>query len=48
MDFLSNGRTGFYSIDLWLAAVNPDRRPMRGHVWSPDIPTTIKGITDVP
>jgi hypothetical protein len=45
MDFLSNGRTGFYVIDLWLAAVNPDRRPQRGHVWSPDIPTTIKGAT---
>jgi hypothetical protein len=45
MDFLSNGRTGFYLVDLWLAAVNPLNRPARGYVWSPDIPTTIKGAT---
>jgi len=45
MDFLTNGRTGFYLIDLWLSAVNPHNRPARGYVWSPDIPTTIKGAT---
>lgn len=45
MDFLTDGKTGFYLIDLWLAAVNPLHRPARGFVWSPDIPTTIKGAT---
>lgn len=49
MDFLTNGKTGLYIVDLWLAAVNPYNRPARGYVWSPDIPTTIKGATtDVP
>lgn len=49
MDFLPDGRTGFYLIDLWLAAVNPLGRPARGYVFSLDMPTTAKGATtDVP
>lgn len=49
MEFITNGKTGFYMIDLWLSAVNPYNRPARGSVWSLDIPTTIKGATtDVP
>ncbi len=37
-DFLNDGRTGIYTIDLFLKSVNPDnaRRPAR--VFSPDIP----------
>jgi hypothetical protein len=49
MDFLPDGRTGFYLTDLWLASVNPHNRPARGSVWSLDIPTTATGgITNVP
>lgn len=49
MDFLPEGKTGFYLIDLWLSAVNPGHRGARGSVFSLDIPTTIKGATtDVP
>jgi hypothetical protein len=35
-DALANGGTGFYNIDLWLAAINPTKARRRGRVWSPD------------
>jgi hypothetical protein len=38
MDFLVKGRTGIYSVDLWLATVNPKGRPRRAGVFSPDVP----------
>lgn len=41
-EFLSDGRTGLYLVDLFLAAVNPKARGQRGRVWSPDIPNSIK------
>ena len=38
MNFLDNGRTGLYAVDLFLSTVNPHglRRPSRA--WSPDLP----------
>jgi hypothetical protein len=39
MDFISDGRTAIASVDMWLAAVNPQARPQRGRVWSPDLPS---------
>lgn len=39
-DFLKEGRTGIYFVDLFLAAVNPLGRGQRARVWSPDIPST--------
>lgn len=39
-EFLKQGKTGIMSVDLWLSAVNPQARPRRGGVWSPDVPTT--------
>jgi hypothetical protein len=39
-DFLEKGKTGIMSVDLWLSAVNPQARPRRGGVWSPDVPIT--------
>lgn len=38
MDFLPEGRTGIYIVDLWLTSVNPNNRAQRGRVWSPDVP----------
>lgn len=40
MNFLDNGRTGLYAVDLFLSTVNPHglRRPSRA--WSPDLPQT--------
>lgn len=38
MDFISEGRTGLPGVDMWLGAVNPQARPQRGRVWSPDLP----------
>lgn len=35
--FLTEGRTGLYLADLWLATVNPDGLPRRSAVMSPDI-----------
>ena len=37
-DFLTEGRTGLYVCDLWLATVNPDRITTPPSVWSPDVP----------
>jgi hypothetical protein len=35
-DFLEQGRTGVYSVDLFLRTVNPDKARMRPRVFSPD------------
>jgi len=37
-DFLQEGRTGIYSVDLFLKVVNPDKARMRPRVFSPDLP----------
>ena len=37
-DFLSEGRTGLYEVDLFLKAVNPDGLQRRATAWSPGIP----------
>jgi hypothetical protein len=36
--FLTEGRTGLYQVDLFLAAVNPNGLARRASAWSPDIP----------
>ena len=41
-EFLNAHRTGVPDVDLWLVAVNPQGRPSRGGVWSPDIPSTMR------
>lgn len=38
LDFIAEGRTGLPGVDMWLGAVNPQARPQRGRVWSPDLP----------
>lgn len=40
MNFLDNGRTGLYAVDLFLSTFNPQgfRRPATA--WSPDLPKT--------
>jgi hypothetical protein len=43
MEFLDNGRTGLYSVDLFLAAINPKGRGQRATVWSPDTPRAVRG-----
>lgn len=42
MDFLENGRTGIYFVDLFLAAANPNGLQRPSTVWSPDLPVTLK------
>jgi hypothetical protein len=37
-DFLKEGRTGLYEVDLFVAAVNPDQARKRARVFSPDLP----------
>lgn len=37
-DFLDEGRTGVYEIDLFLRAVNPDKARKKVKVFSPDLP----------
>lgn len=36
-EFIAEGRTGIYTVDLWLHSVNPNRIMKRGSVWSPDM-----------
>jgi hypothetical protein len=38
LDVLKEGGTGLTSVDLWLRSVNPEARPHRAGVWSPDMP----------
>lgn len=38
LDILERGGTGLTSVDLWLRAVNPEARPQRAGVISPDVP----------
>jgi|PlaIllAssembly_1097288.scaffolds.fasta_scaffold28868_3 hypothetical protein len=37
-DFLEQGRTGIYLVDLFLRTVNPSKALMRSRVFSPDVP----------
>lgn len=37
-DFLNDGRTGIFEIDLFLKAVNPDKARRPARVFSPDLP----------
>ena len=37
-DFLQNGRTGIYEIDLFIIAANPGQARKKPRVFSPDIP----------
>lgn len=40
MDFLREGRTGLYTVDLWLNSVNPSRLRRRARVFRSDAPRT--------
>lgn len=37
-DFLTDGRIGLYSVDVFLKAVNPNRAQLPARVFSPDLP----------
>lgn len=37
-EFLSQGRTGLYEVDLFLSTVNPNHAQKRPRVFSPDLP----------
>lgn len=37
--FLDDGRTGLYLVDLFLVAFNPGKNRQRARVFSPDVPT---------
>ena len=38
LDFLDNGRTGIYTVDMFLKTVNPNKAQKRARVFSPDMP----------
>lgn len=42
-EFLERGHTGLVAVDLWIRSVNPERRAQPARVWSPDLPTTMRG-----
>lgn len=46
-DFLNDGRTGLYEVDLFLKAVNPDKARRPARVFSPDIPRGQTHIQDI-
>lgn len=41
-DFLDDGRTGIYDVDLFLRAANPDKARKPARVFSPDLPKAIR------
>lgn len=43
-DFLNDGRTGVYEVDLFLRTVNPHKLQRSATVWSPDIPKTTRRV----
>lgn len=45
MDFLNNGLTGVYQIDMFINAFNPARQIRKPLVWSPDMVNTAKRQT---
>lgn len=47
-EFLREGKTGIYQIDLWVAAVNPSGRRMPATVWSPDLLPSPRRTTWLP
>lgn len=48
MAFLDKGRTGIYSVDLFLNAVNPHSLARRSTVISPDFPRPVRRAGTVP
>jgi hypothetical protein len=40
MEYLANGYTGLYEVDMFLAAYNPSKSRRRARVWSPDMDYT--------
>lgn len=46
--FLDDLRTGIYSVDLFLRAVNPDKARKPARVFSPDMPRATRVTTQVP
>lgn len=50
-DFLDDGRTGVYMVDLFLRAANPDKARKQARVFSPDLPKAYRvtaGYTSLP
>ena len=47
-DFLDDGRTGIYEVDLFLRAVNPDKARKPARVFSPDLPKAIRVTSGKP
>jgi hypothetical protein len=45
-DFLNDGRTGIYTIDLFLKSVNPDKARRPARVFSPDLPQAVTVVQD--
>lgn len=41
-EFMEKGKVGLTSVDLWLSAVNPKATAQAAHVWSPDLPRTVR------
>lgn len=46
-DFLDDGRTGIYTIDLFLKAVNPDKSRRPARIFSPDLPRAQTIVQDI-
>ena len=47
-DFLDDGRTGIYEVDLFLRAANPDKARKPARVFSPDLPKAIRVTSGKP
>lgn len=48
MQFLDEGLTGLYDVDLFVRSVNPGKQRVPAVVWSPDMPRQVRSNTTYP
>lgn len=48
MQFLDEGLTGLYDVDIWIKSVNPGKQRVPATVWSPDLESRRRAGTSYP
>lgn len=48
MQFLDEGLTGLYDVDIWIRSINPGKQRVPATVWSPDLETRRRAGTTYP
>lgn len=48
MQFMDEGLTGLYDVDLWIRSINPGKQKFPATIWSPDMDTRLRAGTTYP